>query len=539
MRYGFYKLSFWIRIVLLLLFTNELQGQKLFSISPDIKGGAYDFSKFFTSACDSTGIFVLGEYPYFKDGDSTSYVIQSMMFRFDYEGNLLFQKKLESPDSVEFKVYAWPSKQKNDSIYFFHWFYLFPGDELYKSTIAEINIRNGHIEKLSYLPKKNELTAYSLGNFVYDESRKQLVFPTNAFKRDSNVNKLYTIALDSNLNIVKGVEFQVPGFALFMNKGIGIGNDGHSIIGYVAKKLSTYYYQTFPVFIRIDSSLVVKDVVIRRDLESFAFRADNFSPVKDLDGNWVMLMSKDTISEMDSNQFNSIPYILKFNARGDSLLWKTRMQNPAFKFYDYVFFHPAMGRCKDGSGYIGLEDSWERGVNSYIRMFKVSETGDSLWSRYHYILGPEVKTWYNELNPIVSTPYNTFVTQGSGGIRETGQFRPWLLHFDYHGCVVPGCHLQVQVNEEEQEEQQAMQIYPNPPRSGDMLYLLARTGLGQKADLSIMDTNGRKFSSHAITLQAGAQYVLQLPENMVAGTYLIQIEDGRNVWNTKLQIFGR
>ncbi|MBK9106918.1 MAG: T9SS type A sorting domain-containing protein [Saprospiraceae bacterium] len=480
----------------------------------------------------------MGEYPTYQEGDSSKYRIQNIMLRFDYNGNLIFQKKIIEPDSTILKIYAYPSIKKNDSIYFFHLLYYKNEFTWLRRVIFEINIRNGEILKSKHLPKYEEFDYYSMGGGYYESSSGSLVFPTAANLANGNEDILFVFELDSNLNVVNKLKYEYPGYDLFIYKAVNVTQKGKLGFTGTMQRIISKYYQKFPVFIQIDSNFQLSSVVVRKDLEKFIYRAENFSPTVDEDGNWVVLMSKDTIENRpDSNSLNAVPYIMKFSPRGDSMMWSCKFQHPHFQFNGFFYFHFAMGRCTDGSGYIAME-MISRGTQdstAYIRMFKASERGDSLWSRNLYILGPEEKTWYSELNPIVATPFNSFVTQGSAGIDRTGQFRPWLVHFDYHGCIIPGCHLSVSVEEEEEKIVPVLEVYPNPA-TGNELYVLSRAGEGQSGLLELRDLNGLIIYQQRMELHRGAQYMVMLPEGLSAGVYVLQWQDGLRNFNTKVNI---
>lgn len=84
---------------------TPLSAQSLFSIIPPISGGFNGHARLFNSAADSSGIFVLGEYPYYKIEDSSRYYIQNIMLRLDYNGNLIYIKNFPLIDSYDLTQY--------------------------------------------------------------------------------------------------------------------------------------------------------------------------------------------------------------------------------------------------------------------------------------------------------------------------------------------------------------------------------------------------------------------------------------------------
>lgn len=523
-------------IPILVLTTSITSAQKPFNRSYDIEGGFNGNGKFFMSACDSSGIFVIGEYPYYKNNDSSRYYIQNIMLRFDYDGNLIFRKNIPQPDSTIIYMYSKPSIHKNDSVYFFHMFYYRDEFKTYsRRLILEINIRTGEILKTGYLPKIDDVLS-SMGGGLYEPEKDQLVFSTTAYTRDPQLYKMFVFTLDSNLNMKNTAEYSYPGSGMFLYNAVVKHENGLFGAAGGINRVVSKYLEAFPAFAQLDSNLNLVSLEVHKELEKFNYSLDNFSPTQDAEGNWVVYITKDTIeTPLDTHSFNNIAYIMKFNPRGDSLIWGRRMIHPHFQFNGFVYYQFAMGRCKDGTGYIALEEIIRGSIDStaYTRMFKVSEQGDSLWSRNLYILGPDETSWYNELNPITHTPYNTFVVQGSAGIERTGQYRPWLVHFDYHGCVVPGCHLTVNSRDPSSVDPEPISVYPNPV-NGQHLYFTCRTGSGQNAQMELLNLDGKSILRKNIVLDNNAQYLLLLPQDLMSGHYFLRINDGKNSWSKKI-----
>ncbi len=534
------SLLFWHWIIYLLTTVSPIaDAQNLFNISPDIKGGFNDHCRFFTSACDSAGIFVLGEYPYYKVGDSSRYYLQFIMLRFDYDGNLIFRKNIPNIESSVFSFRNSPPIRKNDSIYYFNQLIYQPETEIYyRGIIFEINIRTGEIITSHQMPKLNEYDFYALGKGFYDQSINSLIFATYANLVNSFVDKLMLIQLNQNLNIEERIDYQYPGYDIFMTHGIDKINENlYTCLGEIHSRNSNNP-DHYPIFIQFDSTLELKSVWPRFDLNGYGFFfSEQFSPTTDPYKNWVVMLSNTEYRNPDSTDWYLTPYIMKFNSKGDKLFWKSRFKHPLSASAGCSFFPMTIGRCNDGSGYIGFEDVDPNIPDSsaFVWMFKVSENGDSLWSRQLYILGPDEPSWFTYLYPIVHTPYNTFIAQGSAGIDRTGQWRPWLVHFDYHGCVVPGCHLTVNSEDPSSIDPEPITVFPNPV-NGQHLYFTCRTGSGQHAQLEFLYLDGRSILRKNIVLENNAQYLLLLPQDLANGYYLLQIHDEINSWSKKVYV---
>lgn len=199
-----------------------------------------------------------------------------------------------------------------------------------------------------------------------------------------------------------------------------------------------------------------------------------------------------------------------------------------------------MVRCKDNSGYIGMENAFgtNKDSTSYIRMFKVSEMGDSLWTRYFYILGKEERTSFCDLFPMTETPYQTFVVQGSAKIKKTGIYKPWLMHFDYHGCIVPGCQIQVSSEDIKFGKVKAIDIYPNPLQ-GRNIQFLSHINSSDKVKVVLYDLNGLVVFRNSIELKEQAQYQILLPDDLRSGIYIFKIIGSNFYFAEKVEIGGQ
>ncbi|MEI2695789.1 MAG: T9SS type A sorting domain-containing protein [Saprospiraceae bacterium] len=517
---------------------TPLSAQSLFSIIPPISGGFNGHARLFNSAADSSGIFVLGEYPYYKIEDSSRYYIQNIMLRLDYNGNLIYIKNFPLIDSYDLTQYNYSLIKKNDSIVYLWALYHYSGERCNSNIIYELNINTGDILKERKLHQFTDdcQKSYLYQKGFYSKEKGKLFIPSYLRTGQQNDGDLHLIVLDTNLQIIRLDTFSYPENHLIIASLLPNSIGGYDGIGNINKKINEYY-QKFPVFIRIDSNYKIFKTVVRKDFESFFYQYANFSPTKDPDGNWVTLISKDTLNRaIDSTDSNYIPYIMKFSPEGDTLIWSARFQNPDFRF-DNIYSHFTMGRCKDNSGYIGMEDAFgtNKDSTSYIRMFKVSEMGDSLWTRYFYILGKEERTSFCDLFPMTETPYQTFVVQGSAKIKKTGIYKPWLMHFDYHGCIVPGCQIQVSSEDLKSGKVRPIDIYPNPIH-GRNIQFLSHINSAEKVRVILYDLNGFEVYKHSIVLKEQAQYQILLPEELYDGIYIFKIIGNKIDHTSKVEI---
>ena len=160
-------------------------------------------------------------------------------------------------------------------------------------------------------------------------------------------------------------------------------------------------------------------------------------------------------------------------------------------------------------------------------LFKASLQGDSLWMKHYIPLNWEGDriAWVN-FNDVKTTPEGNLVVAGSIADREVQIVRPWILHLDSDGCLVPNCNTVGTKNDEEKANKQFI-LYPNPVNHE--LYLLSSISLNEVIEINIINNNGTILKSTTILPQLGYQYILPLSE-LSPGTYhLIFCRDNKGI----------
>ncbi|MCC6816524.1 MAG: T9SS type A sorting domain-containing protein [Saprospiraceae bacterium] len=97
-----------------------------------------------------------------------------------------------------------------------------------------------------------------------------------------------------------------------------------------------------------------------------------------------------------------------------------------------------------------------------------------------------------------------------------------LIKTDSFGCVVPDCHNLVDVNDITEGKHKAFEIYPNP-FIGNRLYVLSRISSAQNYRIQFFNMMGQQIHSTSIQVQAGMQYIINRPDNVLPGKYILQI----------------
>lgn len=177
------------------------------------------------------------------------------------------------------------------------------------------------------------------------------------------------------------------------------------------------------------------------------------------------------------------------------------------------------------------------GRENYAVLYKVSENGDSLWTRKYIPLGwSKERTAGTTMSQVKVSDYNTIIMGGIAGDRDQNYaVRAWLLHLDSDGCLVPGCNTTINTKDIIDKKDKAFVVYPNPSSSGK-IYLLSRISFNEKYNLSLLNLQGKEIYKTEFLPMEGGQYFLDIPEKIKPGEYILQIKNKSNVQIEKLLI---
>ncbi len=144
-----------------------------------------------------------------------------------------------------------------------------------------------------------------------------------------------------------------------------------------------------------------------------------------------------------------------------------------------------------GDGYvasgINVDSEWPAVEDGYL--VKVSPDGERLWERKFHIVENVIGT--HELYDLRQTPDGGFIM--SGQINDFGQLSigqsGWLVKVDEHGCLVPDCHLP-DATLNILVDQPFIKTYPNP--TSDMLNIYFKnTNQSKDGVFRLIDLQGR------------------------------------------------
>ncbi|MFZ1677953.1 MAG: T9SS type A sorting domain-containing protein, partial [Saprospiraceae bacterium] len=134
---------------------------------------------------------------------------------------------------------------------------------------------------------------------------------------------------------------------------------------------------------------------------------------------------------------------------------------------------------------------------------------------------------WTSLVDIKTTPFGSIIAAGEISDRDLEIIRPWILHLDKDGCLVPGCNL-VSTDDENKGETKtdAFKIYPNP--ASKEIYLLSTRTFTEFVNIRIVSNSGIVIKERKFFPQAGYQYSLPIDELTPDIYYLILSADNGN-----------
>ncbi|MBL0008651.1 MAG: T9SS type A sorting domain-containing protein [Saprospiraceae bacterium] len=251
---------------------------------------------------------------------------------------------------------------------------------------------------------------------------------------------------------------------------------------------------------------------------------DTRTILEDTDGNWI-IAGQYYDERPCQNCYQHIPYIFSATQDFDSLIWQTRFYDLPNQNQTQYLLH-SMTKVDDG--FVVAADHLASDESPFPPsgvLFKASLDGDSLWMKHYIPLNwdEERVAWVN-FNDVKTTPNGDLIVAGTLGDIELQTIRPWILHLDSNGCLVPGCNI-VNTNEEVWgTKNKKFSIYPNP--ASEELYLLSSITSTEVLDLEIITNEGVVLRSTAITPQSSNQYILPLSQ-LTPGVYHLLIKCGK------------
>ncbi len=501
------------------------QDYQFFSILPDI-GAAKNQSQFKSITADSQFLYIIGDQVTSLDSMGNNKDIDIYISKFDYYSNFEGLELLQ--DSSMINPYISnnnPFYKLNDSIYFYILFSINNSGSQYAITnIAKLNIRSKKLIKVIDLP----LPIKDLGGistFVQSEIKEDTIYLIfkNYTTSIIDTNYLYKISADlSNISLIKLTEFQNK-YTVYrwVNK---IRENVFELIGESYEILNNQLSAKGNLFyMKVDGD---GKILLRKDLNNignyYIGTGQTYTIHHNEDKSFTIALNE----WLEDDRIYSIrPHIMKLSSEFDSVFWLTNFSEYSGFNLEPDYYLMYMCSMKDGSGYVAScsSDYSKSGVADYGILFKASQDGDSLWLRKYQPIGwDSSRAKWMRFNQVICTPYNTLAVVARVADRDDGVIKGWLLHLDSEGCLIPGCGKIVRVEDIRSGKEKAFEIYPNPT-SSDHIYLQSRISSSQDIHIGIYNLQGKELKITKFRPQEGVQYILDLPQEIPNGEYILQI----------------
>ncbi len=521
----FYKVLYMNQVLLLisLIFSINLSAQNLkyFELVSPLLGGNHEAGNLEKVVADSQFIYVMGHVP--KEIPNSGKSNHPIFASIDYTGKI---KKVEllidsfilnTPYSNQRMI------KKNDSIYL-AFFYItnpnrleFGGYELF-----EVNLRQGKVIKRkrfydykvhddALIFTDNELKD-SVFHFVLQDYGK--LIPTRF---------LYEMDLDLNVRKIIEIKYDEP---YLTYRWASKGNDDTYDLIVEQLMFSGINHPTgigFLTYLKMDSSGTIikkKQLPVKENI--FIGTGETYTVTRNEDKSFVFGCNE---WGKDPNVYEVKPLIMRTSPEFDSIYWKTN-------FYPFIklvsnprFYMNSIVAMNDGSGFIvsGDWDTPKFAEPDYGLLYKVAQNGDSLWTRkYQPLAWDSLRGAFFSFKQVNCTPYNTIVVAGIASDYITNYQKPWVLHLDKDGCLIPGCSEFVSVSDIQSGKQNAFSIYPNPIVS-DHIYIDSRINSKDQYILTLSDLSGKELHKSYFSPQQFVQYLIEIPASLISGEYVLRI----------------
>jgi hypothetical protein len=152
-------------------------------------------------------------------------------------------------------------------------------------------------------------------------------------------------------------------------------------------------------------------------------------------------------------------------------------------------------------------------------LFKTDFKGKPIWYRDYFVFPGSETDEGMLLNAIVQTPDGGFVLAGENrDFSRTDIQRSILVKVDSFGCLVPGCHLKDNINENILKK---CSLFPNPSTSN---FTISLPNTNETWSYQIIDNTGRILNSGLLTQEQNQITTQNLPN----GLYQILLQNPKS-----------
>ncbi|MGB4846505.1 MAG: T9SS type A sorting domain-containing protein [Saprospiraceae bacterium] len=228
------------------------------------------------------------------------------------------------------------------------------------------------------------------------------------------------------------------------------------------------------------------------------------------------------------------PSVYKVDSMG-KFLWQRPMGRDFYIDIHYTFNCLIPSNLGDGFIAAGAQTNFsdsiyysgsnynEKGENLRFEALisKVSNDGDSLWSRWYY--KSDFLFSISEFHDIIPHPEGGYLLSGEANKEPLSpgktEIYTWLLYVDEYGCAVPGCQNIVKTDDPMLPD--PIRLYPNP--ASDVLYVYQQEN--EMMQYMISDLQGRMIAK--FTCSQGSSTVVTEVNSYPPGEYILIKTDSK------------
>lgn len=521
-----------ILFISIFILNGEIKSQLLYNLIPKYKTYK-EQGEIYNLIAEKDYFYVMGYIPEL-DSSINRYKAIPYVAQFDYSGSINYFNKITGDSIDQIGLINKPVYLNRNGNYY-TWFYGYTNstDCRYSRYLCELDPRTGKIVKGKSLchPNLESNEEYGHYTFFFDDVNKITISSYYWSK-----SRLYfqISELDTNFQLVR--KFNLPDFYFALNsRAINIENGSIELSG--EGQLLDNNYKTIDdtsrlFYLRCDTSgnvLHFNYLKITKHLGTFLQNVNTYRRADNKD--WVIGPQELLTSSSNPLYERTIPFILRMSSQFDTLRWITRFLELPIQL-DYLNEFWSLETAFNDSGFIGIGNirpHYPNEITPYGLVFKVSDSGDSLWTRKILPIGlTHGRILLSDLLGIKKTPFNTYLIAGHF-IDSIGYVtKPWILQLDSFGCVIPGCQNSLNTKESPSSMAQSFRLYPSSVN--DKLSLLSYLNSEEDCFLKFYDQNGKIKYQIKIKFEQAVQYIFDVSE-YEPGLYLIKIMDKRGSIN--------
>lgn len=511
--------SLFLAYIFILVGSINSFGQKTFDILPDV-GGLDEQGQGRTILTDSNEFYVLGD---LLDTSINGYpAILPWIGTYDYSGEVLSQNWIiDTPTENPFRVARNSiSKDANGKLIIY-------GSQRFSECcthpkLIEVDPKTGEILKSVYLTNPID---NSLGMTRKIMLAEDSLIILSSYMWIDNHYKFYVAFLDEGMDVLSSI---ILSDDVYNNIVYYLEMDTDSTLILIGDTRlasdNSNFPEVKPFFMRvsINGTVLEHKVLSGIDDKTLAFGVAYTNTVqRDEYNNWIISCISVIKTNLCETCHYLIPYTFSVTADFESINWITKFESFSPNQNEQPLV-TSMVKCPDNSGFI------TSGFNGYSFLYKVDNSGDSVWLKKYIPLGwNDERALWTEFVDLKATRFNTLLLTGRVSDNELNIIRPWILQIDSVGCLIPGCDSKVGLIESGPPDADYFSIYPNP--STDQLYISNRHKSPLDCEISLRSITGQILKNTSFSTNPNEEYILPLTD-LPPGIYIVSIfEKGKNL----------